>query len=187
MNAGIFEIDGTPTGLHVENGVLMNPLNLKSGEGNFFFKPNGVFFIGADEKAGILESAEYAARAQKPKLALQSGPLLLVDGAVNPKFSPGSANRKHRNGIGLDRNGHVVFAITVKSDEGQRRQANLFEFASLFIKLDCRDALFLDGDVSALFLDPKTPIEHKGKFGAILAATEPEPDASGADPSNTAQ
>ena len=41
MNAGIFEPGGIPSGLHIENGELLRPLNLANAAGNFFLKPNG--------------------------------------------------------------------------------------------------------------------------------------------------
>lgn len=45
MNAGIFEPGGIPTGLHIEDGKTLHPLNLRNAPGNFFLKPNGVFWI----------------------------------------------------------------------------------------------------------------------------------------------
>lgn len=182
MNAGIYELDGTPTGLHVEDGAVLNPLNEKGGEGNFYSKPNGVFFIGKDGKAAILETGAYAKTSPEPKLALQSGPLLLLNGELNPKLSPKSIYRKHRNGIGVDAQGKVILAITGPSGNGKREQASLFCLASLFLELGCKDALYLDGEVSAMFAEPEAPIVHKGEFGAIISvvesAQEPEPPSA---------
>lgn len=47
-NAGIFDPSFTPVGLCVENGRELVPLNLKSGTGNFYMKPNGVFYLDSD-------------------------------------------------------------------------------------------------------------------------------------------
>src|SRR3712207_599139 len=57
-NAGIYSASHTPEGLHVEGGVTLNPLNLNVGEGNFYWKPNGVFYV-SEEGAGIVESEKF--------------------------------------------------------------------------------------------------------------------------------
>ena len=41
MNAGIFEPGGIPSGLHIEGGKILRPLNLADAPGNFFFKQCG--------------------------------------------------------------------------------------------------------------------------------------------------
>ncbi len=38
MNGGIFEPGCIPSGLYVEGGKMMCPLNLKEGQGNFFLR-----------------------------------------------------------------------------------------------------------------------------------------------------
>ena len=57
-NAGIYSERHAPEGLHVEGGVTSSPLNLKGGEGNFYWRPNGVFYV-ADGGAGIVESEKF--------------------------------------------------------------------------------------------------------------------------------
>ncbi|TIU44411.1 MAG: hypothetical protein E5W30_19990, partial [Mesorhizobium sp.] len=60
MNGGMYHEDLTPVGLLVEDGNEKAPLNLADAEGNFFLKPNGVFLIGRDGKAAVMESSAYA-------------------------------------------------------------------------------------------------------------------------------
>lgn len=165
MNAGIFEPGGIPTGLHIEDGKTLHPLNLRNAPGNFFLKPNGVFWI--DTTAHIATSERFA--TLKPdgiRLATQSGPLLLSDGKRHPKFRDGSASKLHRNGIGVDTEGNVIFAIT-----GRGQVTNLWDFAGLFLKLGCRDALFLDGDISQAVTNPDKNI-RSNRFAAIFVITE---------------
>ena len=105
---------------------------------NFYKKPNGIFFVGPDG-AGILETGAYLDAAPAARYATQSGPLLVIDGALHPAFIDGSDDRKPRNGVGVRPDGTVVFAIT---DE----RVNFHDFASLFRdRLGCPNALFLDG------------------------------------------
>ena len=47
-NGGIYEPGRIPSGLYVERGKTLKALNLKSAEGNFFLKPNAVFYILTD-------------------------------------------------------------------------------------------------------------------------------------------
>ncbi|HEX8957562.1 MAG TPA: hypothetical protein VF798_14875, partial [Burkholderiaceae bacterium] len=45
MNAGMFETNLAPVGLLVADGIKVAPINLSSGFGNFYLKPNGVFLV----------------------------------------------------------------------------------------------------------------------------------------------
>jgi len=177
MNAGIYGPGIVPDGLHVENGETLVPLNLADGDGNFFLKPNGVFFVGADGKAGVMEARAYGAAGKRPRLAVQSGPVLLIDGRIHPAFNEGSANLRYRNGIGVDADGHIVMAISVMK-EGNA--TNFHNFARLFRDhLGCRNALYLDGDISELYVraaDGEVPPEQNW-FAAMFVVTEPLVDA----------
>lgn len=144
MNAGMYQADLRPVGLFVEGGRELSRLNTADGAGNFHLKPNGVFFVGTDGRAGILETSAYARRKPRVRLATQSGPMLVIDGQIHPKFSEEGPSRKRRNGVGVADGQNVVFAI---SDE----LVSFGSFARLFRDdLGCRDALFLDGSISAL-------------------------------------
>ena len=68
------------------------------------------------------------------------------------------------------RTGRVVFAIT---EFGETNLVNLYDFAELFRSLGCRDALFLDGDISGCVVNPTGPIVPGNHFGAIIAVTRP--------------
>lgn len=177
MNAGIFESGGIPCGLHVENRKTLHELNLADAPGNFFLKPNGVFWIegvGNKRQAFITPSESFLKHnealrfmsARWLECAVQSGPLLLIDGRRHPAFKEGSPNKLHRNGVGVDDQGHVVFAIT---DTGQ--VVNLWDFAGLFLKLRCKDALFLDGDISQSVVYPDKTVQSN-QFAAMFVIAE---------------
>lgn len=168
MNGGLFEDDGSPCGLLVIDGETLRPLNLRDGEGNFYLKPNGVFYIAAGE-AHIVSSETFARTEPKARLAIQSGPLLLERGRIHPAFSPTSKWALHRNGVGVRRDGRVVFAIT---EFEQQRRVTLYEFAEFFRHQGCENALFLDGDISRMLTDVKGDIRPGNFFGTIFAITE---------------
>lgn len=168
MNAGIYEAGGIPSGLHVENGKQLRPLNLANAPGNFFLKPNGVFRIdktASGTKASITVSEAYQKTAV-PLLGIQSGPLLLSNGKRHPAFREGSSNKLLRNGVGVDDKGRVVFAIT-----DRHQSVNFWDFAGLFLHLGCKDALFLDGDISQSAANPTKPVESN-QFGAIFVIAD---------------
>lgn len=164
MNAGMYHHDLMPVGLFVQDGREIARLNQAAGPGNFHLKPNGVFFV-AEGRAGILESGAYAKRRPRASLATQSGPMLVIDGQIHPKISDEGPSRKVRNGVGIVDPSAVVFAI---SDE----PVSFGAFARLFRdELGCRNALFLDGSISALYARDlgRSDISLK-PLGPIIAA-----------------
>lgn len=146
MNGGIFEPRQVPSGLMVQHGKELLPLNTKDGSGNFFLKPNGIFLIG-EKGARVMGTGKYPPAGEKILYAVQSGPLLLEHGETHPAFNEGSKSRLLRNGVGVTKEGVVIFAI---SDARGGKHPNLFEFADLFRSLGCADALFLDGAISQM-------------------------------------
>lgn len=164
MNAGMYEPDYAPVGLHVENGRELAPLNLAEGEGNFYLKPNGVFLLGADGPK-VVESSHYPALARGVRLATQSGPLLLQAGAIHPRFDPGSKSRQIRNGVGVD----DAIAYFVISDQ----PVTLYEFAAHFRDaLKCSDALYLDGAISSLYVPGQRRAGSGAKLGPMIGVVE---------------
>lgn len=145
MNAGMYHPDRRPVGLYIEDGVEQSPLVTAEGPGNFGLLPNGVFCIGSDGFA-VIESRTYAAGPPACRYATQSGPMLVIDGDLHPRFLPGSDSRYIRNGVGVSRDGQTaIFAISGAA-------VNFDSFARLFRDaLATPNALFLDGSISRLY------------------------------------
>lgn len=146
-NAGIYSENYTPEGLHIEDGATLSPLNLRGGEGNFYLRPNGVFYV-TDDGAGIIESEKFNTISGRAGVheATQSGPLMVIDGEVNQDLKPDSQSLYMRNGIGVKSPDEVYIVLS----EGK---VNLYDFASVFKEqLHCRNALYLDGCVSQVYL-----------------------------------
>ena len=164
MNGGIFEPGGVPSGLLIQNGKVLNPVNRNKGEGNFFLQPNGIFLIGSTG-AAVIRTDEYPLKDITIQQSVQSGPLLMRQGKVHPAFNANSTSRLHRNGVGVTRKGEVVFAMT---DFHSPKFPNLYEFAQLFQTLGCDDALFLDGDLSQMCSGTDL-LKTSNNFGSIIA------------------
>lgn len=155
-NAGIYAHNSKPLGLYVEKGRTVVPLNTAHGDpqaGNFSLLPNGVFAIDADGHASVSTTRDFAAAQAHPRLATQSGPMLVIDGQINPHFDADSTSVKWRSGVCAPSPDHVTFAIS-------ETPVNFHTFARLFRdKLGCRNALYLDGTISQMY-------DHGSYFGA---------------------
>lgn len=167
VNGGIYSKQLEPLGLYIEDGKILEGLNRGRGGGNFFLKPNGVFYV-TGEGARVVETDRYDPRGRVAN-AVQSGPMLIIDGKLHPRFIPGYHSRHVRNGVGVDRVGRVVFAIS----DGP---VNFHDFGTLFRdRLDSPDALYLDGKISQMYL-PK--LSHYAlwawrPFVSMLGLTDP--------------
>ncbi len=161
-NAGMYTPDNTPCGLYIENGKQIKSITLATkGNGNFFMQPNGVFLLTKSE-AKVVTSQEFSAYKNKTTFATQSGPMLVTNGVINSNFNNGSANLNIRSGVGVNREGRVVFAIS-------QDWVNFYDFASLFKEnLNCSNALFLDGAISRMYLPKLNLNDTGGNFGAMI-------------------
>lgn len=144
MNAGMYHEDLSPVGLFVENGRALAPINTTEGTGNFYLKPNGVFVLSTDGTAAVMTTQAFVDATPAVSFATQSGPMLTIDGELHPRFEENGDSRLVRNGIGVRDPHEVVLAIS-------RSPVSFGSFARLFRDaLGCRNALYLDGVVSAL-------------------------------------
>ncbi|HLK29224.1 MAG TPA: phosphodiester glycosidase family protein [Puia sp.] len=165
MNAGMYKQDNSPLGLYVENKKRFSPLNKASANGNFYLKPNGVFYITTDNIPIISETAKFVDNG-KIKYATQSGPMLVIDGKIHPAFKQGSMNVNIRNGVGILPNNDAVFIMS-------KKEINFYDFAAYFLSLGCKNALYLDGFVSRTYLPEKNWAQTGGDFGVIIGVTKP--------------
>jgi uncharacterized protein YigE (DUF2233 family) len=161
MNGGMYLTDQSPQGLYVENNKLLKSLDTSTGYGNFYLKPNGVFYLLNDKSAHIVSTENYQ-HSGKVKFATQSGPMLVRDGQLHPAFKKGSANVHIRNGVGILTNHKIVFAMS-------KTEVNFYDFASFFKELGCVNALYLDGFVSRTYLPAKNWVQKDGAFGVLIA------------------
>ena len=143
MNAGMLEVDGSPVAWCVVDGKTIQRPKTKTGSGNFFLKPNGVFTIQGG-KALVMETGAAMGILNQADLVTQSGPLLLTGAQVHPAIRKNSSNRLVRNAVGVTVDGMVWLAIS-------EEPVSFHEYATLFRDdLGCPDALFPDGVVSRL-------------------------------------
>ncbi|OJF91938.1 phosphodiester glycosidase family protein [Pararhizobium antarcticum] len=165
VNGGMYHADLSPVGLFTEVGIEKQPISTKAGWGNFHLLPNGVFFV-VPGKAGVLETGAFLKAGLKPIYATQSGPMLVIDGVLHPRFLADSDSLKIRNGVGIDRDGIVHFVVS-------NGPVRFYDFAVLFRdRLDCPNALFLDGSISSLFAPDIGRHDRIFPMGPIIAVVE---------------
>lgn len=144
MNAGMYHADRAPVGLYSDDDGVAQGVIASAGPGNFGMLPNGVFCIGAG-RADVVETLRFEAEQPDCRYASQSGPMLVIDGKLHPRFLPGSTSRYIRNGVGTSADGkRAVFVIS-------NNAVTFHAFGSLFRNvLGVPNALYFDGNISRL-------------------------------------
>ena len=172
MNAGMFHDDRRPVGLYIEDGAQEMRVVTSEGPGNFGLLPNGVLCVN-DDRAQVIESRNYASALPECRFATQSGPMLVIDGELHPRFLEDSTSLNFRNGVGVDETGTRLVAVI--SDQA----VNFHHFARVFRDhFDLPNALFLDGRVSRLYAPELGRSDFGFPIGPILGVVVDE-DASG--------
>ncbi len=171
-NGGMYTPESEPNGLYVEKGKTITKLNTRSEHGNFYMNfgeepnSNGVFIIDKNNKARVCKTSEYQKYKKTAYNATQSGPLLLYNGKINPKFNDGSKNLRLRSGVGVINDTKIVFIIS-------KKPVNFYDFAKLFKDtFKCSNALFLDGVISQMYLPEIKRNDTGGEFGVIIGITK---------------
>lgn len=167
MNAGMYDEYGEPIGYYVEDSDRLKELNRADGPGNFHLKPNGVFFGTGGTWRVLTADQFYSTVRDRPEFGTQSGPMLVIDGELHPEIQDNGSSRAIRNGVGVDGDGKAHFVIS----------NNALSFGQLarFYRdeLDVDNALFLDGNVSALW-DPARDRLDRGVLGPLIVVTKRE-------------
>jgi uncharacterized protein YigE (DUF2233 family) len=169
MNAGMYDDEGGPVGLLIGNGARLHALELGDGTGNFYLKPNGVFSIDRDGQVRVQTSDAYAAQRGQAEVvwATQSGPMLVIDGALHPAITADGASRKLRNGVGV-RDAHTALFVISDAEVSFGRLARLFRD-----ELGCANALFLDGTVSSAWIPSTGRRDAAHRLGPIAVVLGP--------------
>ncbi len=175
MNAGMFHEDRSPVGLYVEDGEQEMRIITSDGPGNFGLLPNGVLCLGEGE-AAVVESRTFAENPPECRHATQSGPMLVIDGDLHPRFIRDSDSLNIRNGVGVDAEGERLWMVI--SDQA----VNFHHFARFFRDhLGTPNALYFDGRVSRLHAPAIGRSDLGFPIGPILGVVVGDVDAASGD------
>lgn len=163
MNAGMYHSDYSPVGLLVQDGVEQHGIVTAGGGGNFGLLPNGVFCAGGSTPFQVIESRAFAQNPARCRIATQSGPMLVIDGELHPRFLVDSDSIYIRNGVGVSADGQTAwFAISNSA-------VTFHEFGRLFRdKLGAKNALYFDGSISRLYAPELGRADFGRKMGPII-------------------
>lgn len=143
-NAGMYHDDRAPVGLYIEGGIEIQHVITNAGPGNFGLLPNGILCL-RDRRVDVFETLRYVEEAPECASATQSGPMLVIDGALHPRFLIDSTSRFIRNGVGTSDDGTIASFVISNSP------VTFHTFGSLFRDhLGLNNALYFDGNVSRL-------------------------------------
>ena len=166
MNAGMYHDDRAPVGHFVQDGVEVMRVIPNAGPGNFGLLPNGVLCL-TDTSARVIETLAFIDQAPTCRDATQSGPMLVIDGDLHPRFLPDGTSRYIRNGVGTSADGRsAVFVIS-------NQVVNFYDFASFFRDvLKTPNALYFDGKVSRLHAPVLGRSDPGFRLGPIIGVVE---------------
>lgn len=143
-NAGMYHDDRTPVGLYIEDGETLQKVITNAGPGNFGLLPNGILCL-RPRRADVIETMRYVEDSTDCTSATQSGPMLVIDGELHPRFLRNSTSRYVRNGVGTSDDGTVATFVISNSP------VTFHAFGSVFRDhLGLNQALYFDGNVSRL-------------------------------------
>lgn len=167
MNGGMYGDDLKAVGYYVENSQRLSELNRGEGDGNFYMKPNGVFFGSGGQWRVLGSNTFFSSVGDRPQFGTQSGPLMVIDGKLHPDIQDNGPSRSIRNGVGVDGSGKAHFVIA-------DAPVSFGQLARYFRdEVKVANALYLDGQVSSLW-DPASARLDKGRVGPIIVVSKRE-------------
>ena len=167
VNGGMYGDDLRALGYYVEKGARLKELDRAEGSGNFYMKPNGVFFGTGGSWRVMGSNAFFNTVGERPEFGTQSGPLLLDNGKMHPEVQDDSPSKAIRNAVGIDAGGKAHFVIA----DAPVSFGQLARYYRDVLKVT--NALYLDGAISSLW-DPAGGRMDGGRVGPIIVVTKRE-------------
>lgn len=170
MNAGIYTQDYQPAGLWIENGKQLRELNQREGAGNFHIQPNGVLWFD-DQSVGIMTTHAWAAQALPAQFAVQSGPMMIIDGKINSRFIKNLSSPHKRNAACINQEGALYLIISAHIARDSE-WPSFYRMSEALLSFGCQQALYLDGTISHYYAIGQSDWFHWRPFVGMIAIVE---------------
>jgi uncharacterized protein YigE (DUF2233 family) len=177
MNAGMYNGDGSPVGLFINEGKVEKKLDVNNQpiSDNFHLYPNGVFYIDSSGSFNVSSTPEFSLKYKEDfssiQYATQSGPMLLINGNYHNAFVFQSQNKNIRNGIGIIDHNEINKMVMLISDA----PVNFYNFSTIFKYIfNCKNSLYMDGAISKMYYKNED-IESGdlgGNLGPVITVSE---------------
>ena len=126
-----------------------------------------MFLVRKDGSAAVVTSADHEPSTDIA-FATQSGPMLLIDGKLHPRFERDGQSRNIRNGVGIAPDGTATFVI---SDD----LVSFGKLARFFRdRVKAENALYFDGSVSSLWNPPAARRDSFVELGPMVVVLRRE-------------
>ena len=152
VNGPLVNPNQLPVGGYIDNGVQKQNWSDPVKAGGNFSTTNGIFGLGTDGQMYMVSHSE-AYTLPSMKWAFQNGPILVKDG----KNVRGTSTSKYsRSGIGYTSAGTLIVIIALEP-------VTFWEFAEMFVKENCVNAIYLDGGPYVGYSD------DSGAYGTMVS------------------
>jgi len=166
-NGGMFgtSLQHEPLGLYIEDGKKLRPVKRVNNSGyNFGMQPQGVFLVTQSNVAKVVQVSDSAVYRDDIKYAVESAPMLVIEGKINPLLTKSSSANK-RNGVGILKNGNVILIV-------DKNLVSFQQFAKEFIDRGCTSAMYLDGAISNGLTRENALFDGCGCYGSFVCVTD---------------
>ena len=149
LNGSFFDVEkgGSVAYLESDGKIIARNRNSKAKWGKTDSLMNGAIILdyAGNLKIEIAKPASFYEHSNQEKTVLVSGPILLVDGEIWPLENSGFVTKRHPRSCLCETNGNSILLIAIDGRSGVALGMNLKELQRFLLRLNCRDAINLDG------------------------------------------
>lgn len=149
LNGSFFDVEkgGSVVYLESDGKVIAKNRNSKAKWGKTDSLINGAIILdySGNLKIEIAKPASFYEQSNQEKAVLFSGPILLVDGKILPLENSNFVTKRHPRSCLCETEGNSILLIAIDGRSEIAFGMNLKELQQFLLRLNCKDAINLDG------------------------------------------
>ena len=149
LNGSFFDVEkgGSVVYLESDGKVIARNRNSKAKWGKTDSLMNGAIILdySGHLKIEVAKPASFYEHSNLEKTVLVSGPILLVNGEIWPLENSGFVTKKHPRSCLCETDDNSILLIAIDGRSKVASGMNLKELQQFLLRLNCRDAINLDG------------------------------------------